>query len=191
MPDVQIDVVELDPGVIEAGKKYFGLQETDRIHFIESDGRVYLTRHNELYDLILVDAFRELGIPFHLLTKEFDTLVKQRLAPGGAMGWNVAANTKLYVSALATLRTVFPTVDVYPAWADGGEVQAIAVATAAPRPSADDLARRAAALQNQFHFRYPLPDLVGKRVTEQYAQGAQVLTDDFAPADLYRVTPAH
>jgi spermidine synthase len=190
MPDAQIDVVELDHGVIEAGKKYFGLQETDKIRFIESDGRVYLNRHKELYDLILLDAFRELGIPFHLLTQEFDTLVKEHLAPGGAMAWNVAANTKLYVSALVTLRTVFPTVDVYPAWADAGEVQAIAVATVAPRPSAEDLARRAAALQAQYRFRYPLPDLVGKRVTRQYSEGAQVLTDDFAPADLYRVTPA-
>jgi spermidine synthase len=189
MPDAQIDVVELDPGVIDAGKKYFGLQETDKVHFIESDGRVYLNRHKELYDLILLDAFRELGIPFHLLTKEFDALVKEHLTAGGAMAWNVAANTKLYVSALATLRTVFPTVDVYPAWADAGEVQAIAVATPAPRPSADDLTRRALALQNEFHFRYPLPDLVSKRVTEAYSEGAQVLTDDFAPADLYRVTP--
>ena len=31
MPDVQIDVVELDPGVIAAGRKYFGLQETDNV----------------------------------------------------------------------------------------------------------------------------------------------------------------
>jgi hypothetical protein len=30
--------------------------------------------------------------------------------------------------------------------------------------------------------------LVGKRVTELYSKSADVLTDDFAPADLYRVT---
>ncbi len=38
-------------------------------------------------------------------------------------------------------------------------------------------------------FHYPLPALVGKRVTELYSKGADVLTDDFAPADLYRMTP--
>jgi predicted membrane-bound spermidine synthase len=37
LPDAQIDVVELDPGVIAAGRKYFGLEESDRVHFIESD----------------------------------------------------------------------------------------------------------------------------------------------------------
>ena len=103
MPDAQIDVVELDPGVISAGKDYFGLRETDRVRLIAGDGRVYLNRSKDLYDLILLDAFRDLGIPFHLLTREFYGLVKEHLAPGGAMASNVAANTKLYLSTLVTL----------------------------------------------------------------------------------------
>jgi spermidine synthase len=189
MPDAQIDVVEIDPGVIAAGKQYFGLQETDRVRFIASDGRVYLNRHNDLYDLILLDAFRELGIPFQMLTREFYELVKQHLAPGGAMASNVAANTKLYLSTLATLRAVFPTVDVYPEWTDPNGAQAIAVAVPSSRPTAESLMQRAVALQQQYHFRYALPALVNNRVTEADSEGADVLTDDFAPADLYRVTP--
>jgi predicted membrane-bound spermidine synthase len=189
MPDARIDVVELDPGVIAAGKEYFGLQETDQVRFIAGDGRVYLNRHNDRYDLILLDAFRELGIPFHLLTREFYELVKAHLAPGGAMASNVAANTKLYLSTLVTLRAVFPTVDIYPEWTDPSGAQAIAVAMPAPRPSAESLTQRALALQQQYHFRYALPALVGKRVTDADAEGADLLTDDFAPADLYRVTP--
>jgi spermidine synthase len=189
MPDVQIDVVELDPGVIAAGKTYFGLQETDKVHFIEGDGRVYLNRHKDLYDLILLDAFRELGVPFHLLTREFYTLVKERLAPGGAVASNVDANTKLYLSTLATLRAVFPTVDVYSDPKETDETQAIVVAAPAARPSADALMQRAAALQEQRHFRYPLSDLVGMRVTDQNAGGADVLTDDFAPVNLYETIP--
>jgi hypothetical protein len=34
-----------------------------------------------------------------------------------------------------------------------------------------------------------LPALVGKRLTEPNSEGGELLTDDFAPADLYRVTP--
>jgi hypothetical protein len=34
--------------------------------------------------LILLDAYRGGYVPFHLLTREFYTLVKQRLTPGGA-----------------------------------------------------------------------------------------------------------
>jgi spermidine synthase len=189
MPDAQIDVVELDPGVISAGKDYFGLRETDKVRLIAGDGRVYLNRHKDLYDLILLDAFRELGIPFHLLTREFYTLVKEHLAPGGAMASNVAANTKLYLSTLVTLGAVFPTVDVYPDWLDRSEAQVIAVAMPAPRTTADALQQSATALQQQYHFRYPLPALAGKRVTAPDSEGGDLLTDDFAPADLYRITP--
>jgi spermidine synthase len=189
MPDVQIDIVELDPGVIAAGKKYFGLQETAKVHFIESDGRVYLNRNKDLYDIILLDAYRELGVPFHLLTREFYSLVKERLAPGGAVASNVIANTKLYLSTLATLRAVFPTVDVYSDWKEANEAQSIAVATPAARPSADALMQRAVAVQKQHHFRYPPSDLVGKRVADQKADGGDVLTDDFAPVNLYETMP--
>jgi len=189
LPEAQIDVVELDPGIIAAGKKYFGLRETDKVRFIESDGRVFLSRHKDTYDLILLDAFRELGVPFQMLTKEFYALVKDHLGPGGAVASNVTANTKLYVSTLVTLHAVFPTVDVYPAWSEATTAQAIAIAVPAPRPPAEALMQRAAALQAEHHFRYPLPELVGQRVTKLYTKGAEVLTDDFAPADLYRESP--
>jgi spermidine synthase len=174
MPDAQIDVVELDPGVIAAGKKYFGLRETDKVRFIESDGRVYLNRHKDAYDLILLDAFRELGVPFHMLTREFYALVKEHLAPGGAVASNVVANTKLYLSTLVTLHAVFPTVDVYPGWSEPNETQAIAVAVPEPRPAAERLMQHARALQTEYRFRYPLPALVGKHVTELYSKGADV-----------------
>jgi predicted membrane-bound spermidine synthase len=190
MPDAQIDVVELDPGVIAAGKKYFGLRETDKVRFIESDGRVYLNRHKDTYDLILLDAFRELGVPFHLLTREFYDIVKEHLAPGGAVASNVDADTKLYRSTLVTLNTVFPTVDVFRDSGEADATQAIAVAQSAPRPTAKNLMLRATTLQMERRFRYPLPSLVGKRVTKLYSSGADVLTDDFAPAELFRVTPA-
>ena len=109
--------------------------QTINQHFIAGDGRVYLNRHNDRYDLILLDAFRELGIPFQMLTREFYTLVNAHLAPGGAMASNLAANTKLYLSTLVTLRAVFPTVDIYPEWKDASESQAIVVAQPAPRPA--------------------------------------------------------
>jgi spermidine synthase len=189
MPDVQIDVVELDPGIIAAARKYFGVQETDRVHIIESDGRVYLNRHKELYDLILLDAYRELGIPFHLLTREFYLLLKDRLAPGGAAALNIYGGTKLYASTLVTLRAVFPTVDVYPVSETREETQVILVAAPTPAPSTQMLMERAVALQKQHQFRFPLPSLVAGRDTNRNAAGGELLTDDFAPVGLYETTP--
>src|SRR5262249_22434005 len=85
MPDAAIDTVEIDRRVIDVAKTYFGLRSTDRVRYLDGDGRVFLNRNKQLYDLILLDAYRGGFVPFHLLTKEFYTLVKQRLTPGGAV----------------------------------------------------------------------------------------------------------
>jgi spermidine synthase len=189
MPDVEIDVVEVDPGIVAVAKQYFGLRATDRLHIIESDGRVYLARHRTLYDLVVLDAFRELGVPFHLLTKEFYALVKEHLAPGGAVATNVAGATRLFSSTLVTLRAVFASVDVFPDYEDAEGAQVVMVASTVAEPSAAMLTERARVLQDQYHFRYPLPGLVKRRVMNHSAERGELLTDDFAPANLYEVTP--
>jgi spermidine synthase len=122
-------------------------------------------------------------VPFHLLTKEFYTLVKQRLTPGGAVASNLHERTKLYHSTVRTLGEVFPGVDLYPS----GSGEVIAVATQRPLPDRGALAARAAALQEQYKFRYPLPDVFRRRLDNPKAQaaGGDLITDDFAPVNLY------
>src|SRR5215813_6468482 len=114
MPEAAITTVEIDPGVITAAKTYFGLRETERMRYHAGDGRVFLNRNSELYDLILLDAYRGGYVPFHLLTREFYTLVKQRLTPGGAAAFNVHDGSKLYASTVRTLGEVFAALDLYP-----------------------------------------------------------------------------
>jgi spermidine synthase len=181
MPDVAIDTVEIDPGVIAAAKRYFGMRESDKVRFLEGDGRVFLNRHKETYDLILVDAFHGGYVPFHLLTKEFYALVKQRLTATGAAAFNIHDGTKLYASTLLTLASVFPTVHLYPS----GEGEVIAIVTAPPAPDDETLQRRAAALQERHNFRFALPQLLARRTDRRPAQKGELLTDDFAPVNLY------
>ena len=181
MPDLAIDTVELDPAVIGAAKKYFGLRETERIRFAANDGRVFLVRSKEPYDLIMLDAFRGGYVPFHLLTREFYTIVKDRLTPSGVAVFNVNLGTKLAASTLATLRAVFANVDLYTN--SGGNI--IAVATAQPKPDDDVLMQKAAALQAKHNFRYSLTRLLHDRLDEPTPAGAPVLTDDFAPVHLF------
>jgi spermidine synthase len=184
MPEAAITTVEIDPGVITAAKTYFGLRESERMRYRAGDGRVFLNRSNELYDLILLDAYRGGYVPFHLLTREFYALVKQRLAPGGAAAFNVHDGSKLYASTVKTLGDVFAAVDLYPT----GVGEVIAVAAAAPLDK-DTLERRAVALQERHGFRFPLPQLLQRRMDkpQSQAQTADIITDDFAPADVYDV----
>jgi predicted membrane-bound spermidine synthase len=184
MPEAQITTVEIDPGVITAAKTYFGLRETERMRYHAGDGRVFLSRNDELYDLILLDAYRGGYVPFHLLTREFYTLVKQRLTPGGAAAFNIHDGSKLYASTVKTLDEVFAALDLYPS----GVGEVIAVAGASPLDP-QTLERRAAALQERHGFRFPLPQILQRRLEQPRAQAAKgdVITDDFAPADVYDV----
>jgi spermidine synthase len=182
MPEAAITTVEIDPGVITAAKTYFGLRETERMRYRAGDGRVFLNRNSELYDLILLDAYRGGYVPFHLLTQEFYTLVKHRLAPGGAAAFNVHDGSKLYASTVRTLGEVFAALDLYPT----GRGEVIAVGSASQLDT-ETLERRAAALQKHHGFRFPLPQILQRRMDKPQAANGDVITDDFAPADVFDV----
>lgn len=185
MKEAEIDTVEIDPGVIDVARKFFGIKDSPRVRYLDGDGRVFLTRNRTQYDLILIDAFHGGYVPFHLLTREFYALIKQRLAPGGAAVFNVHDGSKLYASTLLTLGAVFKTVELYPS----GEGE-VSVVVTDETPSAELLAQRAGTLQQQYAFRYALPTLLARRKTDVKAQSAkgELITDDFAPVDLYGAT---
>ncbi len=183
LPDATIDGVELDPGVIDVAKKYFGIRETSKVRLIESDGRVFLNRHKETYDVILVDAFTGSYIPFHLMTKEFYRLVQDRLAPNGVAAFNFLPGTKLYDSNIRTLKTVFDRVDLYHAGADWG---VIAMAPRDPVADPETLKQQADAVQERYKFRFDVAKLaVAERKELPKVLKGDELTDDFAPVNVY------
>jgi spermidine synthase len=181
LPDARIDSVEIDPGVIDAAKTWFGVKETERMRVIGSDGRVFLNRNRNrnLYDVALIDAYIGGSVPFHLMTREFYTLLKRRLAPGGAAVFNIHEPNRLFPVSVRTLQTVFATVDIY----YSGFGEAAVVATDAPR-AVEAVERRAAELQKKYGFRHALPELLAQR-SELEPGAGEVLTDDFAPVDVY------
>jgi hypothetical protein len=46
------------------------------------------------------------------------------------------------------------------------------------------LTKRAATLQTQYHFRYPLSELISKGFPASSNEDGELLTDDFAPFNL-------
>ena len=182
VPTMQITVAELDEGVVRMARKHFGVKENERYKVVTRDGRVYLLRNRKArYDLIMVDAFRGGYVPFHLLTREFYGLLKRRLEPGGAAIFNVHGGTKLFQSTMRTLKDVFGHVETIHA---AGSYITI-VRNGPPLPLAD-AKKRAAARQAAFKTRYDLTEILKEgRVTVTVNERAQVLTDDFAPVNLY------
>jgi spermidine synthase len=112
-PRVRIDGVELDPSVTAAARRYLGLGDNPRLHTVTADGRVYLERSRQKFDLIVIDAYRQPYVPFQLATREFFRLVREHLAPGGIVALNVAAtphDRRLTERIGTTLATSFPQV---------------------------------------------------------------------------------
>ena len=108
--DVQIDGVELDPKVIELGRRYFDMNEQN-LNAIAADGRTYLQHSKDRYDVIAVDAYRQPYIPFHLVTREFFQEARDHLQPNGVLALNAGRTGQDFrlVDVLAsTMRAVFP-----------------------------------------------------------------------------------
>ena len=88
-PQMRIDVAELDPKVVEVAHRYFAVREDPRLRITVQDGRLFLRKTDQKYDLILLDAYFAESVPFHLTTSEFMHLAHTRLAPGGIVVSNL------------------------------------------------------------------------------------------------------
>jgi len=108
MSNVIVKGVEIDGKLIQLGRKFMGLPDSVKIE--EKDGRVYLSSTDEKFDTIILDAYQGPYPPFHLLTKEFFTIVRDHLEPDGIVAVNMIRwkNEKsLSNAAGCTLKQVF------------------------------------------------------------------------------------
>ena len=113
-PNILIDGYEIDPKIIEVGKKYFGM-DIPQLTAIAQDGRVGMAESSKMYQVISVDAYRPPYIPAHLTTREFFQSISDHLTPDGTMVINVgrAPEDRRLVDALySTIAQVFPSIYV-------------------------------------------------------------------------------
>jgi spermidine synthase len=113
-PNVVIDGIEIDPKIVDVGRKYFDMN-LPNLNVIIQDGRWGLASSPEKYNLICVDAYRPPYIPPHLTTREFFLIAADHLTPDGALAINVgrAPGDRRLINGLATtLGTIFPSLYV-------------------------------------------------------------------------------
>lgn len=113
-PNVQIDGFELDPKIVEVGKKYFHMDLPNLTVHI-GDGRLNLDRSQTKYDIIAVDAYRPPYIPPHMTTQEFFRIVAAHLTDDGVLTINVGSvpgDRRLIDGLATTLATIFPSIHV-------------------------------------------------------------------------------
>ena len=86
-PRMAIQGVEIDRTISDLATKFFD-QPAD-IPVSTYDGRAWLAASGQRFDLIVVDAYQDITIPFQMSSTEFFTLVRNHLNPGGVMVVNM------------------------------------------------------------------------------------------------------
>ncbi|MCA9931397.1 MAG: fused MFS/spermidine synthase [Anaerolineales bacterium] len=178
---IAIDGIELDPGIVQAGRDYFGMTDAN-LHVIVGDGRYELNRLDTKYDVITIDAYKVPYIPWHLTTREFFGEVKAHLNTNGVVAMNVGRvpNDRRLIDAItATLLHVFPTVHAIDV---PGSLNTILVATV--RPTAADN------LRANFEQLDPAADLLLRAAVETAVSNLVptnpsdvIFTDERAPVE--------
>jgi spermidine synthase len=180
---IPIDGFEIDPVIIDIGRRYFGMTEPN-LKAIPQDGRWGLAHSPYRYQIISIDAYRPPYIPYHLTTQEFFSIARAHLTEDGVLAINIgrSPSDRRLIDALGTtIGSVFPSIYVMDI---PDTFNSILFATVQPT-RADDLTANLAALSNRKDINPLLIDTM--RVTLVNLKPApaktQVFTDDKAPIE--------
>jgi spermidine synthase len=88
-PDAKIDVVEIDPKLTEISARHFKYDYPPNVTVIAQDARTFLNSNSKKYDIVLVDVYSELAIPFSLSTREFGKVLGAAVNRDGAAIINI------------------------------------------------------------------------------------------------------
>ena len=177
-PTSKIDGVEIDRKIIDLAYSRFGVDPNDEnIRVTEFDGRAYL-RGAGKYDVIMVDTYRDITIPFQLSSAEFFSEVKDHLTDDGVMVVNLNMRSKNEGSIndwiCDTISSVFGTVT----YADVGTNREV---FASSDPKTEERFKN-----DLYSDKGDLTALmlsVREKLTK-YEAGDLILTDDKAPVEL-------
>ena len=180
---IPIDGFELDPRIIEVGRRYFN-ENLPNLAVHIGDGRWNLEQSPQKYDIIAVDAYRPPYIPAHMTTQEFFQICFDHLSDRGALGINVGSvpgDRRLINGLATTMAAVFPSVYIVDV---PGTLNSMIFATRQPTTSADLTTNLMA-----FSHRADIHPLLLSAMGTAFAnlkpgyQTTQVFTDDRAPIE--------
>lgn len=177
--DMNVEGVEIDEKITQLSRQYFSLPEDVKV--TTYDGRAFLNASDEKYDVIMVDAYQDITIPFQMSSTEFFTLVREHLNENGVMVVNMnmrgsgEGNINQYLSD--TIASVFDT--VYTVDVKGSTNREL-FASNDPQ-MLETLTAQTASVENE-----QLRELLTKVADncEQYVAGIYIMTDDQAPVEL-------
>ncbi|MDR0764623.1 MAG: fused MFS/spermidine synthase [Synergistaceae bacterium] len=191
-PGVAVDVVELDPGITDAARKYFNLEDRPGQRIFHEDARMFVNRESEAparngqnarkYDAVFGDVFgSSYNIPFHMTTAECMGKIRAMMSDDGVFIVNIISSLdgELFSGIYSSVASAFPTVMIYPATYPNSSrarqnIMIVALADGnAPYRAPDD---------DYTAF------LLAHRWTNDFAPKTAAFTDAFAPVEKYSLS---
>jgi spermidine synthase len=177
--NMEIEGVEIDEKITKLAEQYFRLPED--VTVTTYDGRAYLNVIDKKYDVIMVDAYQDITIPFQMSSVEFFTLVKDHLKADGVMVVNMnmrgtkEGNINQYLAD--TISQVFES--VYTVDVSGSTNRELFASNAADML---DVMGRNVNMEENEELKY-LMETIAEKLTA-YQPGDYLMTDDKAPVEL-------
>jgi len=181
-PSAHVQGVEIDQKIADLAKEYFALPQTVDVSVY--DGRAFLSTAKK-YDVIMVDAYQDITIPFQMSTVEFFTQVKDHLSENGVMvvNLNMASSQDGSINDYLsdTIASVFT--DVYTVNVDNGtNTELFAFQT---KGGLESFGKNYTEYCNKNNNKQLL-NMMNKVTTglQKANQGNLILTDDKAPVEV-------
>ncbi len=177
--DIYIEGVEIDQKITDLAVKYFELPKDVKV--TTYDGRAYLNAIKDKYDVIMVDAYQDITIPFQMSSVEFFELVKEHLTDDGVMVVNMnmqgseEGNINQYLED--TICNVFSNVHTVNVWGSTNREL-----FASDNEAMLDVFNDNLLSEEDENIKFMM-----KRVADnldEYEKGDYLLTDDKAPVEL-------
>lgn len=160
---VKIDVVEIDPAIIQVAAQYFGVRSGGNLNIMNADGLEYLTNTRAKYDVIYMDAFLkpsantdDTGVPVRMKTVNFYKSVQEKLKPDGIVVFNLNPHAG-QADDVKTIREAFSSTYVFRLNYNGLVVVA---STSKQHVPARTLDRLAAGLDHRFRATFSFRRMV-------------------------------
>jgi spermidine synthase len=185
-PGVEVDVVELDPGITDVARKYFNLEDRPGQRIFHEDARMFVNRESEAgtrkYDAVFEDVFgSSYNIPFHMTTAECMKRIRAMMSDDGVFVVNIISSLdgELFSGIYSGVASAFPVVMIYPAtYPNSSRVR-------------QNIMIVALANENE-PYRAPDDDyiasLLGHRWTNSFEPKTGAFTDAFAPVEKYSLS---
>jgi len=178
-PGSRARVLEVDAELVALVRERLALRTGPALQVALGDARMTLARERAgSADVVVGDAFGGRSVPWHLATTEWFAEVRRVLRPGGLYALNLIDRPPLGLlrAEAATLLSAFADVRLVRQPDGGPGSNYVLLASERPLPAAVGSGARGART---------LP----RRELAAFARGAQILTDDDAPADQLLTTP--